>query len=281
MVSGTANRRLLPLVLITGMTLLALDAAGFGPINALRRTVLTTGAPVRSVLVTAASPVTSLWHGAVDYDDVVEENRRLRYRLAEAEGALASQPDLAAELAALSAAVDVSSVIDLERVTARVVADRRTALERIVELDKGSDDGLAPGMPVLTGAGLVGVIDEVVPNRSVVRLLTDPETAVGVRSRHGVGLIVGRGGSRIELDPGPDLAAAIDRGQVADGHRLLTSGLERSHFPAGIPVAVLELPDGGGADRSDAGVRGELVAVPGADLDNLGYLTVLLVDRPA
>lgn len=281
MVSGTANRRLLPLILVTGMTLLALDAAGFGPIDGLRRTVLTAGAPVRSLLVTAASPVTSLWHGAVDYDDVVEENHRLRHRLAEAEGALAAQPDLEAELAALSAAVDVSSVTDVERVTARVVADRRTALERIVELDKGGDDGLAPGMPVVTGAGLVGVIDEVVPNRSVVRLLTDPETAVGVRSRHGVGLIVGRGGSRVELEAGPDLAAAIDRGQVTDGHRLLTSGLERSHFPAGIPVAVLRLPDGGGADRADGPGRGQLVAVPGAELDNLGYLTVLLVDRPA
>ncbi|MEL6983918.1 MAG: hypothetical protein AAFO29_15940, partial [Actinomycetota bacterium] len=117
MVSGTANRRLLPLVLVTGMTLLALDAAGFGPISGLRRTVLTAGAPVRSILETAASPITSVWHGAVDYDDVVEENRQLRFRLAEAEGALAAQPDLAAELAALSAAVDVSYVTDIERVT--------------------------------------------------------------------------------------------------------------------------------------------------------------------
>ncbi len=268
MVTGTGNRRLLPLVLVTGFTLLALDAIGFGPIDALRRSVLTSGAPVRSVAATAVSPLTAVWNGAVDYDDVVEENRLLRQRLAEAEGALAAQPDLAAELEALSEAVDVSHVAGIERVTARVVADRHTGLERIVELDKGTDDGVAAGMPVVTGSGLVGLVTDVVPERSIVRLLTDPEVAVGVRSRHGLGLVVGRGGSEMELRPGPELTAALERGQVTAGHRLVTSGLERSHLPAGIPVATL-------------GSAGDLVVDPTAELGVLGYLTVLLVDLPA
>lgn len=268
MVSGTGNRRLLPLVLVTGFTLLALDVIGFGPVDSLRRSVLTAGAPVRSVVTTVASPLTSTWNGAVHYDDIVEENRLLRYRLAEAEGRLAARPDVAAELAALSDAVDVSSLADVERVTARVVADRRTAVERIVEIDKGTDHGISRGMPVVTGSGLVGLVDEAVPGRSIVRLVTDPEVAVGVRSRHGLGLLVGRGGSDMELEPGPELASAIERGQVGAGHRLVTSGLERSMFPAGIPVAALV-------------TGGELTVRPEADLDVLGYLTVLLVDRPA
>ena len=267
MISGTGNRRLLPLALVTGLTLLALDAIGFAPVDELRRSVLTTGAPVRSVVTTVASPFTSAWNGAFHYDDVVEDNRRLRQRLAEAEGALAAQPDLRAELAALSTAVDVATITDVERRTARVVADRRTGLERIVEIDKGTDDGVTRGLPVITGAGLVGVVDEAVAGRSIVRLLTDPESAVGVRSRHGLGLVVGRGGGVVELRPGPDLAAAIERGQVSDGHRLLTSGLERSHFPAGVPVATI--------------TEGGVAVVPTADLDVLGYVTVLLVDRPA
>ena len=269
MVSGTGNRRLLPLVLITGFTLLALDAIGFGPVDALRRSVLTAGAPIRSVAAAAASPISSAWNGAVHYDDVVEENRLLRHRLAQAEGALATQPDLAAELAALTRAVDLDYLGDVDRVTARVVGDRRTGLERIVELDRGTDDGVTRGLPVVTGVGLVGVVQEAVPTRSIIRLIADPEVAIGVRSRHGLGLIVGRGSS-LELRPGPDLAAAIERGQVGAGHRLVTSGVERSHFPAGIPVASL-----GDGDGDDLEVR------PEAELDVLGYVTVLLVDRPA
>lgn len=268
MVSGTGNRRLLPLVLVTGLTLLALDAIGFGPIDGLRRSVLTAGAPVRSVVTTAASPLTSTWNGAVHHDDLVEENHRLRLRVAEAEGRLADMPDLRAELASLTEAVDVGYVGTVARITARVVADRRTGIERIVELDKGTDDGVARGMPVVTGRGLVGVVSQAVAGRSVVRLLTDPETAVGVRSRHGLGLVVGRGGTELDLRPGPELARAIERGQVTDGHRLVTSGLERSQFPPGIPVATL-------------GVGDELTLEAEVDLDVLGYLTVLLVDRPA
>ena len=268
MVSGTANRRLLPLVLVTGLTLLALDAIGFGPIDGLRRGVLTASAPVRSIVVSAASPVTSAWNGAVHYDDVVDENRRLRRRLAEAEGLVAAQPDLLAELEALATAVEVSYALDVERVTARVVADRRTGLERVVELDRGSDHGVVRGMPVVTGRGLVGVVAEVVERRSVVRLLTDPETAVGVRSDHGLGLIVGRGGPELEFRPGPELARAIERGQVGGGHRLTTSGLEGSRFPPGIPVATVV--DGAGP-----------TVAADADLDVLGYVTVLLTDRPA
>ncbi|MEM9563847.1 MAG: rod shape-determining protein MreC [Actinomycetota bacterium] len=260
------NRRLLPLVVVTGLTLLALDASGFGPIGALRRGVLAVAGPVGVALEGAASPLTVAWNGAVHYDEVVAENHELRRRLADAEGRLAAQPDLRSELADLAAAVDVAGVDDIERVTARVVADRRSRIERIVELDKGTDDGIASGMPVVTGAGLVGVVTEASAGRAAIRLLTDADVAVGVRGEHGIGLVAGGADGTIELEPGPDLARAVEAGLVGPGYRLVTSGAARSRFPAGLPVARL---------------AGDGTLLAEADLGNLGYLTVLLVDRPA
>ncbi len=251
---------------MTALTLLALDASGFGPIGAVRRAVLSIGGPVGALIDGASAPLAGAWNGAVHYDDVVAENHELRRRLAEAEGRLAAQPDLRAQLRDLAAAVDVQGVDDIDRVTARVVADRRGRIERIVELDKGTDHGLVPGMPVVTGAGLVGVVEEAVAERAAVRLLTDGEVAVGVRGEHGIGLIVGQPDGTIELEPGPDLARAIEDGLVGPGDTLVTSGVARSRFPAGLPVARL---------AADGTVRAA------ADLDALGYLTVLLVDRPA
>lgn len=274
MLPGTANRRLLPLVAITGLTLMVLDASGFGPIGSARRAALAAGGPVASVLDVVASPVVGAWGGAVHHDALVEENRRLRRRLAEAEGRLAAQPDLAIELQALSDATEVTYGGDIERVTARVVADRRGGLERIVELDKGTDDGLARGMPVVTGTGLVGVIDDAIGDRAVVRLITSPRSAVGVRSRFGFGVVTGGADGTLRLDPDPDLAAAIEQGRVGPGHRLVTSGLERSRFPNGLPVAHLVPP-------ASAEPAATPPVAPTADLDVLGYLTVLLVDRPA
>lgn len=268
--TATLNPRLVPLVLVTGLTLLALDAVGFGPIGGLRRAVWWAGRPVAAVLSTAASPVAAAWNGAVHYDSVVEENQHLRERLAQAEGRLAAAPDLEAELAALTEAVDVDYLGDVERLTARVVVDRHTGLERVIELGKGRDQGVRPGMPVVTGSGLVGVVHEVIGDRSIVRLVVDPEVVVGVRTGHGLGLVSGNPGRGLELEPAPELAAAIESGEVAVGHRLLTSGLERSRFPAGIPVGTL------GQDRF-----GRPTVVPLADLDKLGYVAVLLVEQPA
>lgn len=282
----TANRRLRPLVVITGLMLLVLDASGFGPITSVRRTALALGAPIGDALAAITEPIAGAIGGAIDgavhRAALVEENRRLRHRLAEAEGRLAAQPDIEAELRALSEALDITLVTDLDRVTARVVVDRRTEVDRVVELDKGADDGLASGMPVVTGAGLVGLVHEVTGRRAVVQLITDTRTAVGVQTRFGVGLVVGRPDGDLELRPGPELASAIARGQLGDGERLLTSGLERSMYPAGLPVA--RLP---GTDvQADVGTGqpravGSLVVEPEADLDGLGYLTVLLIERPA
>ncbi len=48
-------------------------------------------------------------------------------------------------------------------------------------LDRGSAHGVREGHPVLTAAGLVGVVEAVGPLRSTVRLVTDPETRLMVQ----------------------------------------------------------------------------------------------------
>lgn len=300
MLSSGRNRRLLPLVVATALTLLALDAAGFGPIASLRRTVVSVGQPVGVVLEVAVSPVTGAWHGAVHFDDVVAENHRLRRRVAELEGRLHGIPDIEAELRAVLEATEIEYLGDVDRVSARVVADRRTAMERIVEIDKGEDAGIGRGMPVVTGSGLVGTVELTTGGRSLIRLITDVEVAVGVRSDNGLGLAIGRPDGRLRLQPAPELAESIRLG-VIDGQRFVTSGVDRSVFPAGIPVGTLAVrpgstrPSPAGPGRSVDGevVDGEAAApvdeieldrlelIPLADLDRLGYLTVLLVDPPA
>jgi rod shape-determining protein MreC len=49
-----------------------------------------------------------------------------------------------------------------------------------VIIDKGSDDGMRHGMPVVTEQGLVGRIDAVTSGASRVQLITDPGAAVNV-----------------------------------------------------------------------------------------------------
>ena len=66
--------------------------------------------------------------------------------------------------------------------TATVVGESPSNLDQVIEINKGSDDGIEVGMAVIVGAGLVGKITApVLPDPADVMLLTDSRYAVGVK----------------------------------------------------------------------------------------------------
>ena len=261
--SPVPARRLVLLLIITAVALMTVDVRGIGPLDRAREVTLTLTRPLRDAAQWAAGPLIDGWRGAVHHDDLVAENAELRSRLAELQGRLDRVPAVEAELAELLRATELAFAGDLPRVTARVASDRRTGLERVVEIDKGSDHGLGAGMPVVTGTGLVGRLELITPRRSVVRLITEPSMNVGVRSRSGVvGVARGQGADEpltLELSD-----ARTDPG--SPGERFRTTGSARSVYPPDIPVGRLV----GAAEPG-----GELQLQPLADLERLHFLTVL------
>ncbi len=254
------------LLVFTALALMTLDARSVGPFNGVREVAYTATQPLRSLVGFVLSPVTGAWNGAVHYDDLEEENAQLRRDLAELEGQVASLPDTEAELEQLLAATEIDFVGDTPRVVARVVTDRDTNLERIIEINRGSDHGCEVGMPVITGTGLIGRLIAVEAGRSQVQVLTDPRLRVGVvtSSSRATGVTSGAGtGEALVLDL---VDGAVDL--VTEGTRFETSGFDRSRYPGGIPVGRLVV-DG------DA-----TFLTPTADLTNLGYVSVLLVPEP-
>jgi cell shape-determining protein MreC len=83
------------------------------------------------------------------------------------------------------------------------------------DLDRGAREALSRGEPVLTAAGLVGVVDQVGPVTSTVRLLTDPRTSLMVQ------IITRRDG---QWRPGPE---GVCRGS-GDGATLTVEGISRT-----------------------------------------------------
>ena len=63
-------------------------------------------------------------------------------------------------------------------VIAQVVGEAPSNFQNTVEITVGSRDGIAVGMPVTDGAGLIGKVTKVYPDRSVVMLITDPQFSV-------------------------------------------------------------------------------------------------------
>ncbi|WP_374683690.1 rod shape-determining protein MreC [Accumulibacter sp.] len=115
---------------------------------------------------------------------------------------------------------------------ARILYSARDPYARRVIVDKGQQDRVVAGQPVVDDIGIVGQVTRVFPFVAEVTLITDKEQAVPVQVvRTGMRSVVfGLGNGELELRFMP-LNADIRSGDV-----LVTSGLD-GIFPAGFPVA--------------------------------------------
>ncbi len=263
------------LLVVTAAVLITIDLRSDGGVlTSVRNAVLDVLGPVRSAAEWVGRPIGDGWNGITNYDELAAENAELRAQLAEIESSrlqLAEIERQRQELLALLGARD--TVADLPRVTARVIDAPVSNFERTVELDRGARDGVQLGMPVETGAGLIGRVVQVSATRSRVELLTDPNFDVGVRLvRSGDdGNAEGQGRGRdleisfIELDT-----------VVIPGETVVTSGFQGSTFPSGLLVGTVV------AVEPQAVQATQRVTVrPAAKLDRLRWVSVILFEPAA
>ena len=262
-------RSTLLLVVLTSITLLTLDqrGSGFGVLGTVRDAARDAFAPVQDAVDAAVQPVTDFVQGALRYGDVEAENERLRAQLAERDGELLAAREADRERRALLDQQDLRFAGEVPSVASRVVAMSDARFGQTIELDRGAGAGVAPGMPVVAGRGLVGRVVDVSSRRSTVLLVTDPTSSVGVRLplSGDVGVAAGRGrGSTLRVDlvaPG----AVVARGEV-----LVTSGLDDSAFPPGIPVAQVRA-----ATAATGALQQDVTAEPVVELGRLRVVKVL------
>ncbi|MGY6500374.1 MAG: rod shape-determining protein MreC [Acidimicrobiales bacterium] len=287
---GGRPRYVLALLILTAITLATLDARGFGPVEAGRSAVGTVLSPIGSAVGWVLSPVSSGWNGIWGYRDLEDENAELRARLAELEGTELRETTAREVLERIMVQSDLTYATDVPQVLARVVGGPVNNFEETVTIDKGSADGIREGMAVVTGAGLVGRVDRVTENTAVVQLISDTRLRVGARlvGSGAPGLVEGRGRGR---SPELEVSGTVE---LADGELLETSGLSGSVYPPDIPIGRIRLapsdsadddattsttaPPGGGVvlPDLDSVVPQRVTVELAADLDRLGFLTVLL-----
>jgi rod shape-determining protein MreC len=266
----TSRSRFVLLVLVlTAITLVTLDsrANGGGALSQVRGKAQDLFAPVQDATHSVLRPVGDFFTGVVHYGDVKRENARLRDQLAKASG----QQDQAAaaqrELRLLLDQQHLDFVGNIPTVSAQVVGTSSSNFELSVQVNRGTDNGIAVGMPVVAGAGLVGRVAEVSAKRATVLLLTDPTFSVGVRltTSGDVGVADGTGRS------GPLRVDLVDPTiKVSVGNILVTSGLQLERFPKDIPVGKVK------SVRQDPGALQQVVTIdPVVDLARLEVVQVL------
>lgn len=201
-----------------------------GPV---RRAVVWVTSPVQRVLVWTVSTTQDVWYGYADLRGTHARNLELlarSHRLATADSELAELRSENARLRRLASYADSRS--DTRLLAAPVIAWGPDARYKSVRIGRGGNDGLQPGMPVVTPDGLVGRVSNVFGDTADVLLVTDPSSAVAAmtqRSRARTS-IAGIGNSKaLRLD-------YLGRNEdVEDGDILVTSNAG-GLYPKGLRV---------------------------------------------
>lgn len=189
-------------------------------------------APVQRAFRQASEPIADLLGELDNFDRLDEENRALRKRIEQLEADNVRLREQQIQVAARAELLEVQEESESNYVTANVIVRDLTGLRTILGLDRGSNDGLAVGMPVLAvGRTLVGVIIEVRSRTSYVRLITDPDSAVRVLHQPSRTESVATGDTLGNLDVQMPWSAEVEL-----GHMFVTSGLD-GLLPQGLPVA--------------------------------------------
>ena len=230
----TSRRRsVLILLVLTSITLITIDARsnGGGVTRTVRDAARDTMAPVQSAVDDVLSPVADWFDGVAQSGNLKDENRTLRRELAQARGEAAQSRAVRRENEELRKLAQLPLTQNLPGVDAQVIAGSPGNFESTVTLDRGSDAGIATGMPVVTGDGLVGRVVQASRKRATVLLLTDPNSGVAVRLEKsgGTGVASGRAGSNL-------LGLDFVNPSFKVTKNELVSTADSSRYPPNIPV---------------------------------------------
>jgi rod shape-determining protein MreC len=235
-------------------------------------------APVRSALAAALAPVqqallfpVDLIVGGSDYfrglaRALASEDAAKRLLAQQAERALAAER-LAAENKELRGLLELKPALAVRSQAAQVMYEAADPFSRKFYIDRGATQGLVPGSPVVTEAGVIGQVTRVYPLSSEVTLLTDRDAAIPLLNARTQQRAAAFGG--MAKGTAMELRFVASNADIQVGDLLHTSGVD-GIYPAGLPVArVAEV------ERLAEGGFARVTLRPVAAVDSVRHVLVL------
>lgn len=166
------------------------------------------------------------------YHRTFNEYQRLREEVSALKARLVGQDELVAENLRLERLLTFKRSLVYPSVTASVIGRDPSGWSSSMIIDRGRDDGIRQGMPVINALGVVGKIAEVSEQNSKVVLLTDPQFSVAalIQGSREIGLVTGSLQGEICR-----MRFISSDAQINVGDKVITSKLSTS-FPEGLLV---------------------------------------------
>jgi rod shape-determining protein MreC len=267
----TVRRRRAVLLLLVACSLILVTASFGDGLRSIERGALEVFGPVQEGASRVLEPFRDAagWVGDTldakgELEDLRAERDDLQRQLADERGAVRANREL-------RAMVRLDQRLSLQQqgaVTGRIFVRSPTVWYSTMSIDKGTNDGVHEGQPVVNGAGLVGVTRVAVGSRAQVLLITDGSWGVSARinGSNVSGIVQTAVGDPNDLRLNPYESNV----RVREGQTVVTAGVTStrypSRFPPDIPIGRVTRVD---EDDGTVHVR------PFANLRELEYVQVL------
>lgn len=206
--------------------LIALALGGY--LTPVTRIVLTPFLSVQTWISTRYQAVSEFLVSPSDTTRLRRQNAELEAQNSQLQSQIIELQKQLSEVTVLSALLDFeTSHPQSKYMAATVIGFDTNPFLRYVLINRGSDDGIQRGMPVVASKGLIGRIAAVGPNGARVQLITDPSSRVNVRLEK----------SKVEAVLAGQLTGEVNLGNLTQdvpvevGDLVLTSGLGGDYPP--------------------------------------------------
>jgi len=268
---GPSPQHRLVLVLFCSALLIFFDhkMGSFEPVRGFLQSIVS---PLQYLATTPKQLMTWASENIVTRNHLIEENQKYKINELRFREQLMQLDNIKQENERLRLLLASPLKVDIKKMVAEVISVDSDPYTHQVVINRGANDGVYEGQPVLDDQGIVGQIQHVGTISSRVLLITDVTHAVPVRiSRNGIRLIA-TGTGQIERLTHNFVSHSYD---VRKNDMLVTSGLG-GKYPEGYPVAKVVV-----VNHDESRTFAQIYSEPVAQIDRLRYLLLLWPEKPA
>ncbi|HCX30089.1 MAG TPA: hypothetical protein DHU55_10025, partial [Blastocatellia bacterium] len=170
----------LAILLFANLVIMAVDARDNGTRQRLIRVwIQALASPAQSISSRASGASSSFIGQIVNFRKSAIENDRLKEELSQARLELRNAHETWAENERLKGLLSLKEKTGYDQVAARVIARDSSLWFNTITINRGTVNGVALNMPVVTAGGIVGRVIAVSPWTAQVMMITDEKAAAG------------------------------------------------------------------------------------------------------
>jgi len=259
------------IVLITlSFMLLSLSSRQPYPAHGAGRLAIALVAPFQKVISHSSRFLREIWDHYFFIASVAEENDRLRQEARKAFALAHRNEELMQANDRLRQLLNLNRELERPVVAAQVVGKDPSPWFQTVLVDKGRDDGVEIGFPVINPQGVVGLIVEATSHYAKVMLITDPNSAVDavVQKSRARGIIKGGTSGYCVFN------YVLRKHDLGVDDSVVSSGMD-GVFPKGMPIGrVAEIV------KKEAGIFQDVTVTPFVDFERLEEVLIVPIQTP-